>query len=235
MRKRLDVYSDYSNPQELLNNNSNHAFLVSRMTGGLVKLITLATFGLMLFLSSNQDSAAVENEVGRSSASNTQENPPSLCKACQRIFNDPVTPIYPAINKKCSNEKESDRTWCEARNLAVYYLKREQVLEFLVLFDNMVRGCPTPQMREYSKERLYYLATKLDNEDFPFTEYRDFDFGPIDTSILGQLRAHGSSDIRGKEYQMAIAKHHPGKHKFLERILEQCKNTQKAAPLGLRP
>lgn len=154
----------------------------------------------------------------------------NLCSACQRIFNDPSAPIYPAISKKCSKGQENNRTWCEARSLAVYYLKHEQVLEFQVLFDNIIRGCPTPQVREYFKQRLYYLATRLDAEDIPLPEYRDFDFGPIDKKALGQLRSHGYSDIRGKEYELAVERHHPSKHKFLERMLARCQGAQQGVP-----
>ena len=80
--------------------------------------------------------------------------------------------------------------------------------EFFVVKDNLENRNPSPQLREYLKQRLYYLAAKLPPEDIP-SDKQDFDFGPVDKTVLGQAYAHASAELRGREYEIAKKQHNP--------------------------
>ena len=84
--------------------------------------------------------------------------------------------------------------------------RSEMRAEFKVAHSTLKRTDTEPQLREYLKSRLYYLACQLEPRDlYGF----DFDFGPVDERI-------GFSGIKGSEtdaevYQMAMARHQQNK------------------------
>lgn len=156
---------------------------------------------------------------------------PSLSSACQRIFLDPRAPIFPSIEEQCAASNEPDKNWCLARKLATYYLKKEQQGEFVNIQQILLRECPSPQLREYLKLRLYYLATQFEPGQLVGGTYAtDFDFGPVDRRLLGPIRAHILYNLEGKEYEMAVEIHHPRKPRPLNRINTQCQKAQQDAP-----
>ncbi|MHB0925961.1 MAG: hypothetical protein ACYC1F_05605 [Gallionellaceae bacterium] len=156
---------------------------------------------------------------------------PSLSNACQRIFLDPRAPIFPSIEKQCAASNEPDKNWCLARRLATYYLKNEQQGEFANIQQILLQKCPSPQLREYLKLRLYYLATQFEPGQLVGGTYAtDFDFGPVDRQLLGPIRAHILYNLEGKEYEMAVEIHHPRKPRFFNRIETQCQKAQQGAP-----
>ena len=82
---------------------------------------------------------------------------------------------------------------------------RHQILgEFKVHYRNLQGGGLSPQLREYLKSRLYFLACSLERRDLYQVE---FDFGPVDEKLLD-----GASGIKGPEaesdtYGRAMTKH----------------------------
>ena len=155
---------------------------------------------------------------------------PSLSSACQLIFLNPAAPIFPSIEAECKVGGRADENWCMATKLANFYLRWEQRHEFAVMYDNLTLGCPAPQLREYFKARLYYLATQLDSKDIARSAYRDFDFGPVDATILGAIRSNGNVNTLGKEYDLAMDKHHPQKHFALKQMQARCQSAQPINP-----
>jgi hypothetical protein len=81
--------------------------------------------------------------------------------------------------------------------------------EFLLVKENLEERDMSPQAREHLKDRLYVLAAALPPE-YLRPESRNFDFGPIDKTMLRGLRASARSDIEGKSYELAKARHNPG-------------------------
>lgn len=156
---------------------------------------------------------------------------PSLSNACQRIFLDLRAPIFPSIEKQCAASNEPDKNWCLARKLATYYLRNEQQGEFVNIQQILLQKCPSPQLREYFKLRLYYLATQFEPGQLAGGTYAtDFDFGPVDRQLLGPIRAHIEHNLEGKEYEIAVGIHHPRKPRFFDRIETQCQKAQQGAP-----
>jgi len=60
--------------------------------------------------------------------------------------------------------------------------------EFRVHLNNLQRKDLTPQLREYLKSRIYYLASVMPKQDLP---KENFDYGPVDETILA-----GASGIK---------------------------------------
>jgi hypothetical protein len=82
--------------------------------------------------------------------------------------------------------------------------KNPVMAEFRVHYYNLERTDLSPQLREYLKSRLYYLAYRLDARDL--IGFR-FNFGPIDEKLLG-----GATGIKGPEteldtYTVAMTRH----------------------------
>lgn len=82
--------------------------------------------------------------------------------------------------------------------------KAEMLAEFKIHYANLQRTELTPQLREYLKSRLYFLASGLEPRDLSGFH---FDFGPVDEKLLA-----GASGIKGPEtesdtYKIAMAKH----------------------------
>jgi len=84
-----------------------------------------------------------------------------------------------------------------------------QRAEFLLVKENLEERQMTPQAREYLKDRLYVLAAELPPE-YLRPEFRNFDFGPVDRTLLVGLRATARSEVEGKSYELAKSRHHPG-------------------------
>jgi hypothetical protein len=126
-----------------------------------------------------------------------------LCKACQMVFDQPLG-AYPRAVTACAVEPEGKRAQCIGTFVATFYQARYQAHEFAVLHSNIVNRCPSEQAREYFKARLYFLATQLAPRDIPEL-FKNFDFGPVDLSILGRLEI-GDVDP-GRFYSLALAKH----------------------------
>jgi len=82
--------------------------------------------------------------------------------------------------------------------------RAEELAEFKIHYANLQRTDLTPQLREYLKSRLYFLASELEPRDLSSFH---FDFGPVDEKLLA-----GASGIKGPEtesdtYKIAMAKH----------------------------
>lgn len=80
--------------------------------------------------------------------------------------------------------------------------RSEMLAEFKVDYGTLERDDVSPQLREYLKSRLYYLACQLEPRDLQGVQ---FDFGAVDEKI-------GLSGIKGPEtdaevYRMAMARH----------------------------
>jgi len=97
-----------------------------------------------------------------------------------------------------------------------------QRAEFILVKENLEERDMSPQAREYLKERLYVLAVSLPPE-YLRPEFRNFDFGPVDNTVLRGLRATARSDIEGKSYELAKARHNPEPAKV--RVQVQSNNT----------
>jgi hypothetical protein len=89
----------------------------------------------------------------------------------------------------------------------------DQRAEFLLIKENLEEREMGPQAREYLKDRLYVLAAGLPPE-YLRPDYRNFDFGPVDRTLLRGLRATARSDVEGKSYELAKARHNPGPAKY---------------------
>jgi len=57
---------------------------------------------------------------------------------------------------------EEERPRCVSRKLASISATYDSVMEFAVLFANVLRGTSSQEATAYFKERLYYLATRLE-------------------------------------------------------------------------
>jgi hypothetical protein len=80
----------------------------------------------------------------------------------------------------------------------------EMLAEFKIDYANLEQAGLTPQLREYLKSRLYFLASELEPRDL---QGFHFDFGAVDESLLG-----GATGIKGPEsnadvYDFAMTKH----------------------------
>jgi hypothetical protein len=80
----------------------------------------------------------------------------------------------------------------------------EMLAEFKVDYANLEQTELTPQLREYLKSRLYFLASQLEPRDLQ--GFR-FDFGSVDEKSLD-----GASAVKGPEsnadvYAFAMTKH----------------------------
>lgn len=82
--------------------------------------------------------------------------------------------------------------------------RHAKLSEFKVHLKNLEQANPSPQLREYLKSRLYFLACGMSPRDLKGIF---FDFGPVDETLL-----RGFSGIKGPEteaeiYQQAMTKH----------------------------
>jgi|SRR3954467_1552836 hypothetical protein len=91
--------------------------------------------------------------------------------------------------------------------------------EFILIKENLERHDLNPQMREYFKDRLYVIAAGLPPEVIR-PEFRDFDFGPVDRSLLQGVRASMMSGVEGKSYELAKSKHNPQPSRVLKRKVQ---------------
>jgi hypothetical protein len=77
--------------------------------------------------------------------------------------------------------------------------------EFAVLHGNLSSDRKLdPQLREYLKARLYYVAMSLDPKQIAG---RDIDFGPIDEIILGKADPRTEAVPYTQLYQDVLARH----------------------------
>lgn len=159
---------------------------------------------------------------------------PNLSTACQVAFLDPGAPIFPRVETACASGNEQNKNWCLANKLATYHLRIEQRGEFANIRDILLHDCPEPQLREYLKLRLYYLASQLDPDELAgLNSYDpDFDFGPANREVLDGIRPHINNSLQGKEYEVSINKHHPRKHLLIQHIDARCIKAQQDAPVG---
>lgn len=87
----------------------------------------------------------------------------------------------------------------------VHGSRSEMLAEFKIHYANLLQHTDlTPQLREYLKSRLYFLASELESRDLSGFH---FNFGPVDEKLLA-----GASGIKGPEtetdtYKVAMAKH----------------------------
>src|SRR4029077_15828923 len=89
--------------------------------------------------------------------------------------------------------------------LGWYRARHDQMLaECKVHYANLRYQQVSPQLREYLKSRIYYLATSLDPVEM--WGWR-FDFGPVDTNALGNVTAHKEPMALSDAYQTAMQRH----------------------------
>jgi hypothetical protein len=88
---------------------------------------------------------------------------------------------------------------------AAKFATAPQLSEFTVLHTNLASDRKLdPQLREYLKARLYYVAMSLDPKQ---TAGRSIDFGPIDEAILGNADPRIEAVSYSQLYQDALARH----------------------------
>jgi hypothetical protein len=87
--------------------------------------------------------------------------------------------------------------------------KGPMVSEFKVLHANLESQDLSPQLREFLKSRLYYIAGSLDPADLAGFH---FDYGPINEQVLGRAQGNKGPETQAELYAMAMARH-PGQRK----------------------
>lgn len=97
-----------------------------------------------------------------------------------------------------------EKYYTEARRAA----HGEWLSELVLIKENLDRRELTPQLREYFKDRLYVVASLLPVEGIP-EAFRDFDYGPVQRNLLSGVRATPRSELEGRSYETAKAKHNP--------------------------
>lgn len=83
-------------------------------------------------------------------------------------------------------------------------LKGPMVSEFKVLHANLETPNLSPQLREFLKSRLYYIAYFLNPSD---VNGYAFDYGPIDEQVLGSVQGNKGPESQAELYQFAMARH----------------------------
>jgi hypothetical protein len=78
------------------------------------------------------------------------------------------------------------------------------VSEFKVLHANLEIQDLSPQLREFLKSRLYYVAGFLDPAD---VDGYQFDYGPIDEQVLGKAHGNKGPETQSELYENAMARH----------------------------
>ncbi|MGC4016581.1 MAG: hypothetical protein QM755_18980 [Luteolibacter sp.] len=76
-------------------------------------------------------------------------------------------------------------------------------MEFRVHLNNLQRKDLSPQLREYLKSRIYYLATVMPKADLPKD---NFDYGPIDETVLAGASGIKDATPPQEIYERAMAK-----------------------------
>jgi len=89
--------------------------------------------------------------------------------------------------------------------------KGPMVSEFKVLHANLQTPDLTPQLREFLKSRLYYVASSLNPSD---VDGYTFDYGPIDEQVLGKAQGNKGPESQAELYQLAMARHPAAKKKI---------------------
>jgi hypothetical protein len=143
----------------------------------------------------------------------------NLPPQCKRAWNEHMEPMCQSAVDSCVTRPEEERPNCVSRELASIAVTYDSVMEFAVLFANVLRGTSSQDATEYFKERLYYLAIRLEPEDIP-EPWKDFDFGPV-----GAIPHDGT-----KMYEHAMAKHHPRVHPLIRARNEQGARDAEAIP-----
>jgi hypothetical protein len=72
-----------------------------------------------------------------------------------------------------------------------------------------------PQLREYLKARLYWTALAYVKKGY-YPEYSNFDYGPVDESLLENIECYKELISHKEVYEMAIKKHGASKAKLIE-------------------
>ena len=88
---------------------------------------------------------------------------------------------------------------------AAKFATAPQLNEFAVLHANLASDRKLdPQLREYLKARLYYVAMSLNPSQIAD---RKIDFGPIDETLLGKADPRTEAVPYAQLYQDALARH----------------------------
>lgn len=80
----------------------------------------------------------------------------------------------------------------------------EMLAEFKVHYANLEHADVAPQLREYLKSRLYFLACGLEPRHLDGVR---FDFGPVDKSVLSNASGIKGPDSESDIYSLALSKH----------------------------
>lgn len=75
--------------------------------------------------------------------------------------------------------------------------------EFRVHLNNLQRKDLTPQLREYLKSRIYYLASIMPKKDLP---KENFDYGPVDEVVLAGASGIKDASTPKEVYDRAMEK-----------------------------
>jgi len=75
--------------------------------------------------------------------------------------------------------------------------------EFRVHLNNLERKDLSPQLREYLKSRIYYLASIMAAKELP---KENFDYGPVDEAVLGGASGIKDASSQKEVYEKAMAK-----------------------------
>ncbi|MFD0893569.1 hypothetical protein KBB96_07525 [Luteolibacter ambystomatis] len=75
--------------------------------------------------------------------------------------------------------------------------------EFRIHLNNLQRKDLTPQLREYLKSRIYYLASVMPKQDLPKD---NFDYGPVDETVLAGASGIKDATSPKEVYERAMAK-----------------------------
>ena len=80
----------------------------------------------------------------------------------------------------------------------------EELAEFKIEYANLETAEATPQLHEYLKSRLYYLACELEPRDL---QGFHFDFGPVDEALLADATGIKGPESNAEVYRFAMTKH----------------------------
>lgn len=90
------------------------------------------------------------------------------------------------------------------RYLGVRASHSEMLAEFKIDYANLEQAKLTPQLREYLKSRIYFLASELEPRDLQ--GFR-FDFGVVDEGLLGGATGIKGPDSNADVYGLAMNIH----------------------------
>ena len=79
-----------------------------------------------------------------------------------------------------------------------------RLAEFKIEYANLEQAEMSPQLREYLKSRLYYLASELEPRDL---QGFHFDFGPVDEVLLAGATGIKDPTSNADVYRFAMTKH----------------------------